>query len=85
MEEKILMAALGVLLVLAAILKLRLEQKKDAHWPLVWKVQVLIFPVLYLIAATLYCLKIVDWILPVIFLGIVEEIVCFTIRSRQKK
>ncbi len=84
MEDRVLMIALGILLVLAACLKPKLEEKKGTPWPLAWRVQVMVFPVLYLVALALYCLNVADLIIPAILLGILEEIIFFGVRKRQQ-
>lgn len=78
------MIALGILLVLAACLKPKLAEKKGTPWPLAWRVQVMVFPAIYLIALALYFLRIADLILPAILLGILEEIIFFMVRKRQQ-
>ena len=85
MEEKILMIALGVLLVLAAFLKLQLEKKKGTPFPLIWQIQIMVFPTIYFIALMLYLLDIADLIIPAILPGILEEIIFFAVRKRQQR
>ena len=83
MEDEILIAAIGALLLLGAILKLQLQKKKASPWPLVYRIQVMVFPMLYLMAVILYLLNIIDLIVPAVVIGILEEIFFWCLRKRQ--
>lgn len=84
MSDSVLLLLLTVLLFLGAILKIQLKKKKGSPYSTGWKMQLLVFPVFCLIAWAAFQMGWESLVIPVIFLGIGEEILCWAIRKRQK-
>lgn len=82
MSDLVLLYILTGLLFLAAFMKLGLAAKKQEQVTVFWKVQRFIFPSLMLVVLVLFQLKIRDWVVPGIFLGILEEIIFWFIRKK---
>lgn len=79
----ILLLILAVLLLVAAILKIKLAEKKQSPYSTFWKIQLFVFPVCILLALGLYFTAMKNWVIFLIFFGIVEEMVCWAIRKKQ--
>lgn len=84
MDEWLLLL-LAALLLLGAFLKIKLREKQGNPLAARWKVQIFLFPCLCLLAGVCLLLGWGDFALPVILLGILEEIVCWAIRRRKEK
>lgn len=84
MSDTVLLGLLTVLLLLGAILKIQLRKKQGNPYAAGWVVQLFVFPVLCLIAWGAFLLGRERLVVPVIFLGIAEEILCWCIRKRKK-
>lgn len=84
MDEWLLLL-LAALLLLGAFLKIKLREKQGKPLSTMWKVQIFLFPCLCLLAGVCLLLGWGDFALPVILLGILEEIVCWAIRRRKEK
>lgn len=82
MSDLVLLYILTGLLFLAAFMKLGLAAKKQEQVTVFWKVQRFIFPSLMLVVLVLFQLEIRDWVIPGIFLGILEEIIFWFIRKK---
>lgn len=82
MNDLVLLYILTGLLFLAAFMKLGLAAKKQEQVTAFWKVQRFVFPSLMLVVLVLFQLEIRDWVVPVIFLGILEEIIFWFIRKK---
>jgi hypothetical protein len=85
MSDSVLLLLLTALLFLAAVLKIQLKKKQGKPYSNAWTVQLFVFPVLCLIAWAAFQLGQDSLVIPVIFLGIGEEILCWAIRKRQEK
>lgn len=85
MDDLTMLYILTVLLFLAAFMKLILAQKKKEQLTVGWKVQRFIFPVLMLVVLILFQTGIKDWVIQGIFIGIIEELICWGIRKRSAK
>lgn len=81
-SDYILLCAIVVLLFVAAVMKIKLGEKKGQPYALGWKIQFFVFPVLLLVVLLLLYFGIGDWVIPGIFIGIIEEFVCHIIRKR---
>ncbi len=79
-----LLGVLCLLLVLAAVLKIKLGEKKGEPYSMGAKIQLFIFPVLMLLAVFLYSGGHKGAVVALIFLGIIEEAVCWAIRKKGK-
>lgn len=84
MEDAVLLGLLTGLLLVAAILKIQLKKKQGTPYAAPWMVQLFVFPLLCLIALSAYLLGRKNFVIPVILLGILEEILCWCIRKRSK-
>lgn len=82
MSDLVLLYILTGLLFLAAFMKLGLAAKKQEQVTVFWKVQRFIFPSLMLVVLVMFQLEIRDWVVPGIFLGILEEIIFWFIRKK---
>lgn len=82
MNDLVLLYILTGLLFLAAFMKLGLAAKKQEQVTVFWKVQRFVFPSLMLVVLVLFQLEIRDWVVPGIFLGILEEIIFWFIRKK---
>ena len=80
----LLLIVLCLLLILAAVLKIKLAEKKGEPYSLGSKLQLFVFPVLMLLAIGLYWLDHKGAVVVLIFCGIVEEAVCWAIRKKRK-
>ena len=78
------MCVLEVLLVVASVLQILLAEKKKQPRSLGWKLQAFVFPAMLLVGLVLYTQG-KDYIFPLVMLGLVEELVCWGIRRKQKK
>ena len=85
MKDEWLLLLLGVLLLLGAFLKVKLRDQQGKPLSTMWKVQIFLFPCLCLLSGLCLLLHWKDFALPVILLGILEEIVCWAIRRRKEK
>ena len=85
MSDSMLLLTLTALLFLAAVLKIQLKKKQGKPYSNAWTVQLFVFPVLCLIAWAAFQLGHESLVIPVIFLGIGEEILCWAIRKRKEK
>ena len=84
MQDFYLMCVLEVLLLVASVLQILLAEKKKQPRSLGWKVQAFVFPAMLLVGLVLYT-RGRDYIFPLVMLGLVEELVCWGIRRKQKK
>ncbi len=83
MSDLVLLYILTGLLFLAAVLKLGLAKKKNEDLSALWKVQRFIFPVGMLVVLILFQTGIADWVIPGVFLGVLEEFVFRIIRKKR--
>ncbi len=81
-NDILLLLILTVLLFVAAILKIKLDEVKKEPLSTFWKVQRFVFPVLMLSVLVLFYFGIADFVVQGIFLGIGEELVCWFIRKK---
>ena len=84
MQDFYLMCVLEVLLLVASVLQILLAEKKKQPRSLGWKVQAFVFPAMLLVGLVLYTQG-KDYIFPLVMLGLVEELVCWGIRQKQKQ
>lgn len=82
MSDVVLMLLLEVLLLTAAVLKLALWKKQGKQVSRWTKLQVFLFPGAFLLAMLCFLMGKGDWCVPVILLGILEEILCWSIRKK---
>lgn len=85
MSDSMLLLLLTALLFLAAVLKIQLKKKQGKPYSAGWTVQLFVFPVFCLIAWAAFQMGRESLVIPAIFLGIGEEILCWVIRKRQEK
>lgn len=85
MSDSMLLLTLTALLFLAAILKIQLKKKQGKPYSAGWTVQLFVFPVLCLMAWAAFRMGRENLVIPTIFLGIGEELLCWAIRKRQEK
>lgn len=83
MQDFYLMCVLEVLLLAASVLQLLLAEKKQQPRSLGWKLQAFVFPAVLLAGLILYWQG-RDYIFQLVMLGLVEELVCWGIRRKQK-
>ena len=83
MQDFYLMCVLEVLLLVASVLQILLAEKKKQPRSLGWKLQAFVFPAMLLVGLVLYT-RGRDYIFPLVMLGLVEELVCWGIRRKQK-
>ena len=83
-DNNLLLGLLCVLLILAALLKIKLAEKKGEPYSLGSKLQLFVFPVLMLLAVFLYRLGHKGAVVVLIFVGIIEEAICWMIRKKRK-
>ena len=83
MQDFYLMCVLEILLLVASVLQILLAEKKKQPRSLGWKVQAFVFPAMLLVGLVLYT-RGRDYIFPLVMLGLVEELVCWGIRRKQK-
>lgn len=83
-SDYILLWVVVLLLFISAVLKIKLAEKKGAPYSTPWKIQIFVFPVMLLLVLILLWTGIKNWVLPGIFLGIIEEFVCHFIRKKKK-
>lgn len=77
---------LGILtagLLLTAVLRILLAEKKKQPLGLGWKLQTFVFPVLMGLALVLWGLG-RDHVFSLVVLGLVQELVCWLVRRRRK-
>ena len=84
MSDTVLLALLTGLLFLGATLKIRLRIKQGNPYSAARTVQLFVFPVLCLAALIAFLLGQDKLVVPVIFLGIGEEILCWCLQKRKK-
>ena len=84
MSDTVLLILLTALLFLGAALKIRLRKKQGKPYKTARMVQLFVFPVLCLAALIAYLLGQENLVVPVILLGIVEEILCWCLQKRKK-
>ncbi len=84
MDDMVLLSLLTALLFLGAALKIRLKEKRGNPYTMARMVQLFIFPALCLAALIAYLLGQENLVVPVILLGIVEEILCWLLQKRKK-
>ena len=84
MNDTVLLALLTGLLFLGVILKIRLRKKQGNPYSAARTVQLFVFPVLCLVALIAFLLGQDGVVVPVIFLGIGEEILCWCLQKRKK-
>lgn len=84
MSDTMLLALLTVLLFLGAILKIQLRKKQKNPYATARKVQLFVFPTLCLAALIAFLAGQDRLVVPVIFLGIAEEILCWCLQKRKK-
>lgn len=84
MSDTVLLSLLTALLFLGAVLKIRLRKKQGKPYKTARMVQLFVFPVLCLAALIAYLLGQENLVVPVILLGIVEEILCWCLQKRKK-
>ena len=85
MSDSMLLLTLTALLFLAAILKIQLKKKQGKPYSAGWTVQLFVFPLLCLMAWAAFRMGRENLVIPTIFLGIGEELLCWVIRKRQEK
>ena len=83
MSDTMLLTLLTGLLFLGAILKIQLRNKKEDPYSKARKVQRFVFPVLCLVALIAFLAGQDKLVVPVIFLGIAEEILCWCLQKRK--
>lgn len=81
----ILICVMTILLYCSAVMKIKLGEIKNQPYSTGWKVQLFIFPVMMTVVLGLLYFAVTDLVLPVIFLGIIEEFICWCIRKKQSK
>lgn len=74
-----------ILLYFSAVMKIKLGEVKNQPYTTGWKVQLFLFPGIMTVALVLLYFSIADLVLPAVFLGIIEEFVCWCIRKKQSK
>ena len=84
MSDTVLLILLTGLLLLGAILKIQLRNKQKNPYSTARKVQLFAFPALCLAALIAYRLGQKNLVVPVILIGIVEEILCWFLQKRKK-
>ncbi len=84
MNDTVLLVLLTGLLFLGAILKIRLRKKQGNPYSVAQMIQLFVFPVLCLASLIAFLLGQDGLVVPVIFLGIVEEILCWCLQKRKK-
>ena len=82
-SDFVLLCIVVVLLFVSAVLKIILAEKKGEPYSLGWKIQVFVFPVMLLLVLILLWAGIKNWVLPGIFLGIIEEFICHLLRKKR--
>lgn len=84
MNDTVLLALLTGLLFLGAILKIRLRKKQGNPYSAARTVQLFVFPALCLATLIAFLLGQDRLVVPVIFLGIGEEVICWCLQKRKK-
>ena len=85
MSDQVLLWVITVLMFAAAGMRLALDRKRGISRSILWRVQVFVFPAALLICAVLFQMGCRRQIIPVVFIGIVEELVFGRMRSRQDR
>lgn len=80
--DLILLGLLTALSFAAAALRILLAQKQGSPLPLVWRIQSFVFPAALLLALVLFLFGIEGPVLPLVGLGLLEEIVCGVVRRK---
>ena len=84
MSDTVLLILLTALLFLGAVLIIRLRKKQGKPYTTARMVQLFVFPALCLAALIAYLLGQENLVVPVILLGIAEEILCWCLQKRKK-
>ena len=84
MSDMALIWAIAVILAVSAVLRIDLARRKGSPLSGAGKLQAVLFPAAFLLAAVLLQAGLADLIMPVLLLGILEEAVCLAIRKRQQ-
>ena len=81
--DYILLWVIVILLYASAVMKIKLAEKKQQPYTTFWKVQLFVFPTMMLAVLLLLYFGIRDWVIQGIFLGIIEEFICWCIRKKK--
>lgn len=81
--DYVLLWAITILLFFSAGMKIKLGEKKNSPYGLGWKIQLFVFPVLMALALICACFGVYTLVIPAIFLGIIEEFICWCIRKKK--
>lgn len=84
MEDRTLLAVIVILLFVSSVLRVRLADKKGRPLSLGWRVQTFVFPVMLLLALALFMAG-TDVVFQLVMLGLLEELVCWAVRRKQRK
>lgn len=80
--DMILLWVITLLLFLSAGMKIQLAKKKNQPYTTGWKIQIFLFPVIMAVVLALLYLTQLDLVIPAIFFGIIQEIICWGIRKK---
>ncbi len=84
MEDRTLLAVIVILLFVSSVLRVRLADKKGRPLSFGWRVQTFVFPVMLLLALALFMAG-TDVVFQLVMLGLLEELVCWAVRRKQRK
>lgn len=85
MSDAILLGLISGMLFVAAWMRMGLAKKKKESMSAPWMVQGFLFPAALLIAAVLLQMETADLVIPVVVIGIAEEVFCHFYRKKQTR